>query len=158
MDSGSYLAHLRRESGAFEACLAGDLSAPVEHCGEWTLYDLADHLGQGNMWAAMAVAEKHGDYEGPAAPARLSELRNPERLRAWLFAVARNECHSRLRVGLSPPSARPPETMESLKKFAAKHTETRDLVRAALVGLKPAEREALDLNLRHEFEIGRAHV
>ena len=41
------------------------------------------------------------------APARLSELRNPERLRAWLFAVARNECHSRLRVGLSPPSARP---------------------------------------------------
>jgi RNA polymerase sigma factor (sigma-70 family) len=85
------------------------------------------------------------------APARLSELRNPERLRAWLFAVARNECHSRLRVGLSPPSARPPETMESLKKFAAKHTETRDLVRAALVGLKPAEREALDLNLRHEF-------
>ena len=68
MDSASYLAHLRRESGAFEACLAGDLSAPVEHCGEWTLYDLADHLGQGNMWAAMAVAEKRGDYEGPAAP------------------------------------------------------------------------------------------
>ena len=68
MDSAAYLAHLRREFGAFEACLAGDLSAPVEHCGGWTLYDLADHLGQGNMWAAVAVTDKHGDYAAPAAP------------------------------------------------------------------------------------------
>ena len=68
MDSAAYLAHLRREFGAFEACLAGDLSARVEHCGQWTLYDLADHLGQGNMWAAVAVTEKHGGYEAPAAP------------------------------------------------------------------------------------------
>ena len=68
MHSAAYLAHLRRECGAFEACLAGDLSAPVEHCGRWTLYDLADHLGRGNMWAAVAVTDQHGDYEAPAAP------------------------------------------------------------------------------------------
>ena len=68
MDPGTYLAHLRREFGAFEACLAGDLSASVRHCGDWSLYDLADHLGQGNMWAAVAVTEKRGDYEAPAAP------------------------------------------------------------------------------------------
>ena len=68
MDSASYLAHLRRDFSAFEACLAGDLSAPVEHCGDWRLYDLADHLGEGNMWAALAVTEKRGDYEAPAAP------------------------------------------------------------------------------------------
>ncbi|MGO9218384.1 MAG: maleylpyruvate isomerase N-terminal domain-containing protein [Streptosporangiaceae bacterium] len=55
MDPATYLAHLRREFGAFEACLAGDLSAPVRHCGGWRLYDLADHLGQGNMWAAVAA-------------------------------------------------------------------------------------------------------
>jgi uncharacterized protein (TIGR03083 family) len=95
MDSGSYLAHLRRESGAFEACLAGDLSAPVEHCGEWTLYDLADHLGQGNMWAAMAVAEKHGDYEGPAAP--------PER--AALTRWFRGTCRVQLAALDTDPSA-----------------------------------------------------
>jgi uncharacterized protein (TIGR03083 family) len=77
MDSASYLAHLRREFGAFEACLAGDLSAPVEHCGSWTLYDLADHLGQGNMWAAVAVTEQHGGYEAPAAP------RDRAALTAW---------------------------------------------------------------------------
>lgn len=68
MDSASYLSHLRRELGAFEACLAGDLSARVEHCGDWTLYDLADHLGGGNLWAATAVTEQRGDYEAPAAP------------------------------------------------------------------------------------------
>ena len=62
MDSAGYLGHLRGDLGAFEECLAGDLAAPVEPCGDWTLYDLADHLGQGNMWAAVAVTAKHGDY------------------------------------------------------------------------------------------------
>jgi uncharacterized protein (TIGR03083 family) len=77
MDPASYLSHLRRDFGAFEACLDADLSAPVEHCGRWTLYDLADHLGQGNMWAAVAVTGQRGDYEGPAAP------RDREALTAW---------------------------------------------------------------------------
>ena len=68
MNSPAYLAHLRSEFDAFETCLGGDLSAAVEHCGRWTLYDLADHLGRGNLWAAVAVTDKHGDYEAPAAP------------------------------------------------------------------------------------------
>src|ERR1700751_4018423 len=68
MDSASYLDHLRRDLGAFEACLAGDLSARVRHCGTWTLYDLADHLGQGNLWAAAGVTEQRGDYESDPAP------------------------------------------------------------------------------------------
>lgn len=68
MDSGGYLVHLRRELGVFGACLAGDLSARIEHCGGWTLYDLADHLGRGNLWAAAAVTEQRGDYEAAAAP------------------------------------------------------------------------------------------
>ena len=47
---------------------------------------------------------------------RLDRLRDPRKLRPWLFAVARNECHSQLRaseVGLGedtslpdPPAAR----------------------------------------------------
>jgi uncharacterized protein (TIGR03083 family) len=68
MDPAGYLAHLRDELAAFTACLAADLGAPVEHCGGWTLYDLADHLGQGNLWAAAAVTQHRGDYQGPAAP------------------------------------------------------------------------------------------
>jgi uncharacterized protein (TIGR03083 family) len=68
MDSASYLDHLRRDLSTFEACLAGDLSARVRHCGSWTLYDLADHLGQGNLWAAAGVTEQRGDYESDPAP------------------------------------------------------------------------------------------
>jgi uncharacterized protein (TIGR03083 family) len=78
MDSADHLAHLRRELDAFGACLGGDLSAPVRHCGDWTLYDLADHLGGGNLWAAAAVTERHGDFEADPAP------RDPAALAAWL--------------------------------------------------------------------------
>ena len=72
-----YLAHLRQELAAFEACLGGDLSAPVEHCGDWTLYDLASHLGGGNLWAAAAVTEQRGDYEAAPAP------RDPSAVAEW---------------------------------------------------------------------------
>jgi uncharacterized protein (TIGR03083 family) len=78
MDSAGYLAHLRRDLDAFGTCLGGDLSAPVRHCGDWTLYDLADHLGGGNLWAAAAVTERRGDFEADPAP------RDPAALAAWL--------------------------------------------------------------------------
>jgi uncharacterized protein (TIGR03083 family) len=77
MDAADYLAHLRRESSAFGECLHGNLTAAVPHCGGWTLYDLADHLGRGNLWAAVAVTEKRGDHEAPAAP------RDPAALVTW---------------------------------------------------------------------------
>lgn len=74
MDSPPYLAHLSRELATFEACLGGDLSVPIEHCGNWTLYDLADHLGRGNLWAAVATTENRGDYQAPSAPRDRSDL------------------------------------------------------------------------------------
>ncbi len=76
MEAARYLAHLRRESGAFGACLAADLSAPVRHCGDWTLYDLADHLGRDNLWAAAAVTDQRGDFAAPAAPRDRIALEN----------------------------------------------------------------------------------
>ena len=78
MDSAGYLAHLRRDLDAFRGCLGGDLSAPVAACGDWTLYDLADHLGGGNLWAAAAVTERRGDFEASPAP------RGRAALAAWL--------------------------------------------------------------------------
>ncbi|MEV6349281.1 maleylpyruvate isomerase family mycothiol-dependent enzyme [Actinoplanes sp. NPDC051851] len=60
-----YLTLLDRDHAAFRDCLDGDLSAPVEHCGDWTLRDLAGHLGQGNLWSAAAIREKRGDYAPP---------------------------------------------------------------------------------------------
>lgn len=74
MDSASLLRHLRDELDAFRACLDGDLSAPVEHCGEWSLHDLAEHLGGSNLWAAAAVTEQRGDQEPAPAPRDPAEL------------------------------------------------------------------------------------
>jgi hypothetical protein len=69
-----YLQLLRQESAAFSACLGHDLSAPVPHCGEWTLRDLAEHMGRGNRWAAAAITDKRGDYEAPTAPQAGAEV------------------------------------------------------------------------------------
>jgi hypothetical protein len=54
MDPASLLSHLGRELNAFRVCLGADLSARVKHCGDWTLRDLAEHLGGSNLWAAAA--------------------------------------------------------------------------------------------------------
>ncbi|MBL3668595.1 maleylpyruvate isomerase family mycothiol-dependent enzyme [Streptomyces sp. M2CJ-2] len=75
MTSLPYLRLLRQESAAFSACLGHDLSAPVPHCGEWTLRDLAEHMGRGNRWAAAAITDKRGDYEAPPAPRAGAEVR-----------------------------------------------------------------------------------
>jgi RNA polymerase sigma factor (sigma-70 family) len=77
------------------------------------------------------------------AAVRLGGLRDPHRLRPWLYAVARNQCHGRLRaseVGLGEP-ADPPDP-----------AELRRLVDSALDGLSPAEREVLELDLRHDLQ------
>ncbi|WP_374293552.1 maleylpyruvate isomerase N-terminal domain-containing protein [Streptomyces olivochromogenes] len=68
MDTASLLPYLQRQLDSFRTCLDGDLSVRVEHCGDWTLRDLAEHLGAANLWAAAAVTEGHGGFEPPAAP------------------------------------------------------------------------------------------
>lgn len=75
-----YLALLRAELDTFHGCLIGDLGAPIEHCGEWDLHDLAEHLGRGNLWAAAAVRERRGDYQSPPPPADIV---------AWFAETAR---------------------------------------------------------------------
>jgi uncharacterized protein (TIGR03083 family) len=72
-----HLAHLRRELDRFETHLGGDLTAPVEHCGDWTLLELAEHLGRSNRWAAGAVTERRPDYPTERAP------RDPAAVAAW---------------------------------------------------------------------------
>jgi RNA polymerase sigma factor (sigma-70 family) len=78
-------------------------------------------------------------------------LQDPDRLRAWLFAVARNECYLRPRAGaLSAPRI---DTGEMTGPDAdVGDAELRFLVGAALTGLEPAERELIELNLRYELE------
>jgi RNA polymerase sigma factor (sigma-70 family) len=91
-----------------------------------------------------------------AAP-RMSGLRDPERLRSWLYAVARNECHRRLRAGsLHASIEEAPEVTDEAADVAAdvERADLRALVRDALVGLGPTEREVLELQLRQGLSGG----
>jgi RNA polymerase sigma factor (sigma-70 family) len=88
------------------------------------------------------------------ASAEISRLREPDRLRAWLFALARNECQRRCRA--AAPSARLYEAahaMDDTGSFAAitQQAGFRAQVRAALAGMDPVDREISELYLRHGF-------
>ncbi|MCW2932129.1 MAG: sigW 2 [Actinomycetia bacterium] len=93
------------------------------------------------------------------AACRLSGLGDPELLRSWLYAVARNECLRKLRGGSRQ------EPLEKIADIADKATdiaadaeqaELRALVREALNGLGPAEREVLELQIRHGLTNGES--
>jgi RNA polymerase sigma factor (sigma-70 family) len=89
------------------------------------------------------------------AAQKVGGLRDPDRLRPWLYAVARNECLRRLRartrtVGLAEAGDVTDESVDPIRDLHRE--ELRGLVRAALDGLNPSEREVLDLSVRHEFD------
>jgi RNA polymerase sigma factor (sigma-70 family) len=86
------------------------------------------------------------------AAASLGGLRDPRRLRPWLYAVARNQCHRRRRAGEAGPGeaaglAAPPAGGGGDTERA----ERRGLVRAAMDGLNPGEREVIELGFRHDL-------
>src|SRR5581483_9984815 len=83
---------------------------------------------------------------------RMSSLRDPQRLRPWLYTVARNECLRRLRSSsLQAPLEEAPEVTDEAADVEAdvEKAELRALVRQALPGVAPAEQEVLELQLRH---------
>jgi RNA polymerase sigma factor (sigma-70 family) len=89
------------------------------------------------------------------AAAKLGQLRDPDRLRTWLYAVARNECHRRLRSRETTPGLdEVPEVSDEGADVSAdaERAELQRLVRDALAGLNAGDREVLELNLRHDFE------
>jgi RNA polymerase sigma factor (sigma-70 family) len=91
-----------------------------------------------------------------AAP-RMAGLRDPERLRSWLYAVARNECHRRLRAGSQHASIEEaPDVTDEAADVAAdvERADLRALVRDALGGVSPAKREVLELQLRQGLSGG----
>jgi RNA polymerase sigma factor (sigma-70 family) len=91
-----------------------------------------------------------------AAP-RMSGLRQPDRLRSWLYAVARNECHRRLRAGSQHASIEEAsEVTDEAADVAAdvERADLRALVRDALGGVGPTEREVLELQLRQGLSGG----
>lgn len=92
------------------------------------------------------------------AASKVAELRDPGRLRPWLYAVARNECHRRLRAGNVPATLDETAYVADLADQAADasdragRAQLRDLVRAAIMGLNPGDQEVIELSLRHELD------
>ena len=92
------------------------------------------------------------------ATAKLGGLRNPDKLRSWLFAVARNECYRRLRAAEAvsaldealdqPAAGSHASTTESADVASTvERAELRQLVRDAIGGLNPGERDVIELSL-----------
>jgi RNA polymerase sigma factor (sigma-70 family) len=88
------------------------------------------------------------------AASRLAGLRDRERLRPWLYAVARNECH---RIRAATATSALDEAHEVTDETAevgsdAERAELRALLRAAVRGLNPAEQEVIELQLRQGLD------
>ena len=91
------------------------------------------------------------------AASRLDGLREPERLRAWLYTVARNECLRILRAkkGTSALDEAHDVTDDSADVSEyAQRAELRALFEDAAAGLNPGEREVVELQLRQGLEAG----
>jgi RNA polymerase sigma factor (sigma-70 family) len=128
------------------AIAAGDLDALAEAYDQYaeSLYGYCHWMLDDPVGAAEAVQDTF-----VVAADRLGGLRDPRRLYPWLYAVARNECHRRLRatqVGLDEAADASGDAGDDTDR-----AELRRRVRSALSGLAPGEREVLELELRHDL-------
>ena len=87
--------------------------------------------------------------------AKLDGLRRSDLLKSWLFAVARDECHRRLRarpgavIGIETG-----EVMDDTIDFGIdlERAQLTEVVSAAMAALPLAKREAIELSLRQDFD------
>ena len=90
------------------------------------------------------------------AAAGLRGLRDPDKLRPWLYAVARNECLRRLRAaartvgGLDEAHDLPAASADPGQQ--TEQADLRELVRDAIDGLNPGERDVIELSLGHDLD------
>ena len=92
------------------------------------------------------------------AASKLAGLRDRNRLRPWLYAVARNECHRRLREKANAATSaldQVPEMSDESADVAegAERAELRALLRSAVRGLGASEQDLIQLQLRQELDV-----
>jgi len=88
------------------------------------------------------------------AAAKLGDLRDPDRLRPWLYAVARNECYRRLRGRArlaSLEEAGEVTDPAQTEPRGADQAALKELVTSAVAALNPGDREVIELSLRHDL-------
>lgn len=94
---------------------------------------------------------------------KAADLRDPERLRPWLYAITRNECLRLLRQAKRTRPVAAEQLTDLTDETAGRSSAVPDpssalatadvaeLVRAAADGLAPKDREVFDLGLRHDL-------
>jgi RNA polymerase sigma factor (sigma-70 family) len=92
------------------------------------------------------------------AASRLAGLRDRNRLRPWLYAVARNECHRRLRaraVQVTTPLDEMPDVTDTSADVSgeAERDDLRRLLRSAVRGLNTGEQDLIELQLRQGLDV-----
>ena len=92
------------------------------------------------------------------AASRLAGLRDRNRLRPWLYAVARNECHRRLRaraVQVTTPLDDMPDVTDTSADVSgeAERDDLRRLLRSAVRGLNSGEQDLIELQLRQGLDV-----
>lgn len=94
------------------------------------------------------------------AASRLKDLRDPDRLRSWLYTVARNSCLRKLRAekvaSASYPAAPGVAGSDTDVGVRAELADLRALVRDASAGLVARDREILVLRLWQGMDAGEA--
>ena len=142
----------RGDAELVRAATAGDRGAFA------AIYDrYADRLHD-FCWSVLRDREEAADATQDAflvAAERLGQLRDPERLRPWLYAVARSQA---LRRARARSRVEPEEETTDLPDPAtgpeqeAQRSDLRQLVWNAAAGLSERDRALLDLHLRHGLE------
>jgi RNA polymerase sigma factor (sigma-70 family) len=129
------------DRGAFAAIY--DRYADRLHDFCWSLLRDRDEAADATQDAFLVAAE------------RLGQLRDPERLRPWLYAVARSQAlrraRARQRVAPEEEMIDRPDTAAGPER-ATEQADLRELVWNAAAGLSERDRALLDLHLRQGLE------
>jgi uncharacterized protein (TIGR03083 family) len=90
---------LDERSAAFRAVIASapSLDVPVPSCPGWTLFDLAQHLGQGRLRSTAIIAAGPADAPPSITAAPAPQEREP--LNAWLAAAMRDHLEALREAG-----------------------------------------------------------
>jgi len=144
-----------RDSEVVAAIVAGDPEGLAEAYDRYAspLYTYCRSLLREPADAADAVQDTF-----VIAASGLAGLRDRNRLRPWLYAVARNECHRRLRARtaqVSTPLDEMPDVTDTSADVSgeAERDDLRRLLRSAVRGLNPGEQDLIELQLQQGLDV-----
>ena len=144
-------------SQAADAALAADLAAGDQQA----LAELYDRYSDRIYSYCVSVC---GNPEAAAdamqdsfllAYARIGQLRDPSKLRPWLYAIARNECLRQLRANkrtVDLELAGEVADMNATSDTTLNAADARSLIDDAFAGMNSGDRDVLDLALRQDLD------